>query len=376
MDSKNAADTLISFMKSSPAPRRTRKAKDNDDSNVADVLMKKPKADKKGSTMPHFTTNLPKDDRHQADTLYLPNDNQYKYALVVVDVGTRMIDAEPLKNRDSLAAAEALDKIYKRKILSPPVVITCDQGVEFKSEFKKYCTKNNIFVRYGKKYRHRQTALAEKANARISRPLFKRMLEEEVLTEKTSRQWVSQLPKVVKQLNEERKKIKLEPEKETYECFGDDCDLLEQGTIVRVILDAPVDFLTEDRLHGYSFRYTDTRWSKTKHTITKTFILPGQPPMYCVDEDENTSYTKAQLLVVDEKKEKKPDKAKILPITKKKGADVYNVDEILDKKKIKNKWHYLIKWQGFDDDDATWELATTIKEDVPEEVEKYEKNNR
>jgi hypothetical protein len=96
-----------------------------------------------------------------------------------------MIDAEPLKNRDSLAAAEALDKIYKRKILSPPVVITCDQGVEFKSEFKKYCTKNNIFVRYGKKYRHRQTALAEKANARISRPLFKRMLEEEVLTEKT-----------------------------------------------------------------------------------------------------------------------------------------------------------------------------------------------
>ena len=99
MDSKNAADTLISFMKSSPAPRRTRKAKDNDDSNVADVLMKKPKADKKGSTMPHFTTNLPKDDRHQADTLYLPNDNQYKYALVVVDVGTRMIDAEPLKNR-------------------------------------------------------------------------------------------------------------------------------------------------------------------------------------------------------------------------------------------------------------------------------------
>jgi transposase-like protein len=308
MDTKNVADTLISFMKKSPAPKKTRKAKEKEDTNLADVLMKKPKPDKKNTTMPHFTTNLPKDERHQADTLYLPNDNGYKYALVVVDVGTRMIDAEPLKNRDSLAAAEALHKIYKRKILSAPTVITCDQGVEFKSEFKKYCTKNNIFVRYGKKYRHRQTALAEKANARISRPLFKRMLEEEVLTEKTSRQWVSQLPKVVKQLNEERKKIKLEPEKETYECFGDDCDLLEQGTIVRVILDAPVDFLTEDRLHGYSFRYTDTRWSKTKQTITKTFILPNQPPMYCLDEDENTSYTKGQLLVVDEKNEKKPDK--------------------------------------------------------------------
>jgi hypothetical protein len=98
--------------------------------------------------------------------------------------------------------------------------------------------------------------------------------------------------------------------------------------------------------------------------------------MYCVDNDNNTSYTKAQLLVVDEKKEKKTDKSKILPITKKKGADVYNVDKILDKSKLKIKLHYLIKWQGFDDDDATWELATTIKEDVPEEVKKYEKNNR
>ena len=55
---------------------------------------------------------------------------------------------------------------------------------------------------------------------------------------------------------------------------------------------------------------------------------------------------------------------------------MYHVDKILDKKKIKNKLHYLIKWVGFDDDEATWEPATQIKEDVPEEVKKYEKNNR
>jgi hypothetical protein len=338
--------------------------------------MTKPKAAKKNTTMPHFTTNLPKDERHQADTLYLPNDNGHKYALVVVDVGTRMIDAEPMKGRTGDDTVEAIKKIYKRNILSAPVVITCDQGTEFKGEFKTYCKNNNIYVRYGKKYRHRQTALAEKANARISRPLFKRMLEEEVLTEKTSRQWISQLPKVIKQLNEERKKIKLEPEKDIFECHGDDCDMLEQGTTVRVILDAPVDFVTEDRLHGYSFRHTDTRWSKTKHIITKTFILPNQPPLYCVDNDENTAYTKSQLLVVDDKQEKKPDKAKILPITKKKGADVYHVDKILDKKKIKNKLHYLVSWKGFDESSNSWEPASVLKEDIPDEVKKYEKNNR
>ena len=35
MDSKNVAETIISFMKSSPAPKKTRKTKDNDNSNLA-----------------------------------------------------------------------------------------------------------------------------------------------------------------------------------------------------------------------------------------------------------------------------------------------------------------------------------------------------
>ena len=50
--------------------------------------------------MAHFQTDLPKSYKHQCDTLYLPTDTEtkikYKYALVVVDVGTRIIDAEPM----------------------------------------------------------------------------------------------------------------------------------------------------------------------------------------------------------------------------------------------------------------------------------------
>jgi hypothetical protein len=46
----------------------------------------------------------------------------------------------------------------------------------------------------------------------------------------------------------------------------------------------------------------------------------------------------------------------------------------LDKKKIKDKVYYLVSWKGFDLDDATWELASQVKEDA--EVKKYEKNNR
>ena len=72
-------------------------------------------------------------------------------------------------------------------------------------------------------------ALAERANARKVRPLFKRQLEEELQTGHLSRQWISELPKVVKKLNAERKAIPLEKEIEEPICTGDDCNMYEQG---------------------------------------------------------------------------------------------------------------------------------------------------
>ena len=46
------------------------------------------------------------------------------------------------------------------------------------------------------------------------------------------------------------------------------------------------------------------------------------------------------------------------------------------KKKIKNKLHYLVSWKGFDESSNSWEPASVLKEDIPDEVKKYEKNNR
>ena len=51
------------------------------------------------------------------DTLYLPNDKGFQYALVLVDQGSRKLDVEPMKNRASKYIVNALKKIYARKIL-------------------------------------------------------------------------------------------------------------------------------------------------------------------------------------------------------------------------------------------------------------------
>ena len=61
---------------------------------------------------------------HQADLLFLLNDivkvgranKTYRYALTLVDVGTRYKEAEPLTSKVSKEVAEAFEKIYGRHL--------------------------------------------------------------------------------------------------------------------------------------------------------------------------------------------------------------------------------------------------------------------
>ena len=48
---------------------------------------------------------------HQADILFLPSDRGYKYLLVVVDISTRLIDAEQLKDKNASSVVKGFKKI-------------------------------------------------------------------------------------------------------------------------------------------------------------------------------------------------------------------------------------------------------------------------
>ncbi len=270
--------------------------------SIVDKLFKIPKKDK-GKSATHFDT-YPLNYKQQCDLLYLPHDNGYKYALVVVDVGTRLCDAQPIKNKESSTVVKALEKIYKRDILNKPKKLYFDSGSEFKSDFIKYLESNNIRYRVSKPFRHKQTALAEYKNKIIAKALFKRMIEEEVETGDASTDWIHYLPKVIKKINEDIKAKKPKKLRQEFPCAGDSCDLIPQGTVVRVALDAPKEYGTNKRLHG-TFRATDIRWDPKPHVITHTLIKERQPPMYILDNDESTGYTKNQLQIVS-KNEKVP----------------------------------------------------------------------
>ena len=111
-----------------------KKGKEKSNETIIDSsLYKKPKKDKdeQAVTFDHFDKNY----LQQMDLLYLPNDKGFQYALIVVDQGTRLLEAEALKNRSPNDIITALKKIYKRKVLSKPSIVVSDSGSEFKGSF-------------------------------------------------------------------------------------------------------------------------------------------------------------------------------------------------------------------------------------------------
>ena len=339
-----------------------------------DQLLKKPIRDNNKSIYPNI---YEKNFIHQLDILFLPysEDHHERYALVCIDMSSRLIDAEPLKNKDSKSVVDALKKIYKRKIISKPNQIDTDAGTEFKGDFHTYLMSNNIKHKVALVNRHSQVALAENANKRIQKPLFKRMLEEEILTGEISVSWKDDLKDVVSEINKKTKsKKKPTKAKEEFTCSGSACNLLEQGTKVRYLLDYPINIITKKRT-GTKFRETDIRWSPETHIITNILLKRYQTPMYVLDNNEQVAYRKDQLQIVQEN-EAMPNKSSIRKIKSNKGKDVYIIDQILKKRKRKNKIEYLIFWKGFDIDDATWETKKQLLEDGQSQLIKdFDKEN-
>ena len=334
-------------------------------------LYQTPKKDK-GANMPKFQVLMP-NYIHQMDLLTMPNDDGYRYMLVVVDANSKLTDAEPLKTKNSNEITQALKKIHKRKILGIPKIVHIDAGGEFKGDTLKYLKNKGIGIRIAEAGRHRQQAIVERRNQIIAKALFLRMAGQELLTGKVSREWTEDLPLLIKVMNKFQKNKKMPPMKDTPICSGDTCNLLDVGTKVRVSLQSPRDAITGKPLHG-RFRATDIRWDPKIRVIRDIILKPNYPPLYLLDGKKGEAkvqligYTKNQLQVIQEDEEF-PDLSLI------KGKQTTFIPQmILKKKKVRGKIFYLVRWAGFKAKDDTWEPSSTLKEDVPELVEEFERS--
>ncbi len=289
---------------------------------------------------------------HQADILYLPEDKGFKFLLVVVDCFDNSVDAEPVKDilsKDN-DVLKAFAKIYSRKYLDLPLIITLDKGSEFTQEpVRKFFEENKVNIKYSLTGRSRQLAKVERMNQRIGTILLKRQTSQELITGQTSKEWVDDIKPLIKLLNERKPKPylhEISPDPIVDEYSG---NLLKIGQKVRLLLDYPEDNVKQNRLYG-TFRSGDRRWSMKIYKITEVLLKPGSPPLYLTDANDNVARTKNQLQKVSGK-EAEPD-----PKFNRGNTDTYIISKILDKKVENRKTYYLIKWVGYNNpQDNTWE---------------------
>lgn len=316
-------------------------------------LFKKPARENKDD-MPRFY-NFEPNDTHQADVLYLPDDNGFKYCLVVVDVATSKVDAEPMKDRNSADVLNAIKKIYNRNILSLPDHLIVDSGSEFKKDFFDFFQSKHIRVKKALAGRHRQVAMVERKNQVLGRVLFMRMFSQELLTGEVSREWVDDLPLIVEKMNE---KYSHEPynDEQLLKRFNPWENLKQKmiplGTRVRVMLDEPRN-IEGTKLIG-KFRDSDHRWTTEIYKVVGYVLDPHQPILYKVDKPlkahERVAYTAKQLQIVGN------DEADPDPMVIRGKPGQYVVKKLLKKRKHKGKTQYLVHWKGYNkDSDHTWE---------------------
>lgn len=338
--------------------------------SIVDNLFKKP-VKPKGDKIQHFPSFVP-GYFHQADLLFLPNDDGYKYALVVVDTGSHLVDARPLKSKSNDSILKAFKSIYSGKILSPPsTLISVDSGSEFKGYVEKYLKNDlGLNIKVAQPGRHKQQAFVERKNRDIAKILFKTMTEEELLTGEVSTAWIDYLPEAIKIINDHTKKHPIKKRKLSEKYIKQ--DLLVQGTKVRVALNEPRDTFG-NKLHG-QFRETDIRFGITPKTIMSTLISPGVPGMYLLDDgkggtDYSVAYARYELQPIDSRSEKLPHEKTIKGIKENK-VQKWHVDHIIDKKKEKGKVYYLVKWKGFKT--PTWEPLSQLKKDIKNVIKEFE----
>jgi hypothetical protein len=352
------------------------KAKLND--NLMDNLFIKPKKDRglDAATFPYVSPNM----WHMEDTLFLPNDKGFRYCLVVGDVGSRYVDAEPLTDKTAQHAYDTLMKIYKRGIIKRPKLISVDMGKEFVGSFASGMLDIGVTVKKVKKGRHRAVSIAERKNQTIGAVIHKAILEDELETGEASSTWVERLPYIIEAINRIVKQKSMGKRKfYNHPISNDPVELLEVGQKVRIQLDEPQDITAGTRLNG-TFWSSDIRWDPKIRFIKEMLLQPNEPVLYLLDGEygrlkiEPTGYTRNQLQVVSDK-EVQP--VKILKV----NEDVNDISKRLQVDKILNRdfdktekeFYYLIKWKSLPKSRASWEPKTELMKEIPNLIKSFDK---
>ena len=278
---------------------------------------------------------------------YQKQNNGNKYLLCVIDVFSKMAWVQPMKAKTSSALMKAFSQILRQAKGRIPVQLQTDKGTEFVNRpFQTMLKKLGIHF-YTSQNPETKAAVVE----RFQRTLKNRMWR--YFTQHKTRHYTKVLPQLMRSYNHSvhrtigRRPVDVTPD-----------DPLAE---IRVL-----DFMdqkkkkTTKKTTSYLLPGNRVRISRTKGAFTKGYLpnwttelftvhslVQGRdPPVYRIQDDhgdllKGTFYAK-----------------EIQPVQK--TDDVYEVDQILKRRKVKGQEELLVSWVGYPKSFNSWIPASHL----------------
>jgi hypothetical protein len=268
-------------------------------------------------------------------SLFEKQNEGYKYMLTCIDLFSRYAWVIPMKNKTGKETATAIEQIIK-KAKTQPNKIWVDEGTEFynKDVKKTLGRSTSLYSTHGKA----KAAIIERFNRTFKSMMYKRF------TTNNNRKWLGLIDTLLEKYN--NKKHKSLFGKTPYQVYKNQYSkLIEEND--EIINKKKPKYKIGDRVRiSYKKGVFDKQylpgWSAEIFTIVK--IKETVPYTYKIKDEEN-EIIKGSFYEEELQKTKQKE-------------DVYLVEEILGKKKIKGKLYYLVKWLGYKK--PTYEPAENI----------------
>ena len=258
----------------------------------------------------------------------------YRYMLNVVDVLSKYAWSIPLKDKTAATTLNAFKEIVNESNRKPKR-IWVDQGKEFYNKiFDEWLKENNI-IRYST-YSEHKSCVVERFNRTLKNMMWKRF------TALNTRKWIDILPSLLtKYNNTKHSTIKMTPT----EASKENSDVMlphkltsgekrfKVGEKVRI-----------SRIKGIFEQGYLANWSEELFEIVK--VKDTNPTTYVLKdsngEEIGGSFYNEELQKIEQ--------------------EIYRIEKVIRKKKVKGIQYGLVKWLGYSDKFNSWEPMSEIQD--------------
>jgi len=257
--------------------------------------------------------------------------NGYRYMLNIIDVFSKFAWSVPLKDKRGDTVTEAFKMVVKNSNRLPKF-LWVDQGKEFYNKNMNVWLKHNNITMYSTFGEHK-SAVVERFNRTIKEKMWVRF------TAENTRNWIDMIVDLIAKYNNTRHStIKMTPteaSKKENEAY------IINGRRYRNIESNKSKFAVGDRV----------RISRIKGTFEKGYLPNWSEAVYEIVKVKHTSPVTYIL---------KDPSGEILEggfyseELQKTSQEIYRIEKVIEKKKIKGVAHALVKWSGYNEKHNSW----------------------